>query len=48
MAAQLGDTTLEVLFSRAFLLELERGHIDTAAVFAQAFVKQHAVRAIAN
>ncbi len=32
------DETLHVLFGKAFLLELERGDLETAAVFARAFV----------
>ncbi len=48
MAAQLGDVHLEMVFSRAFLLELQRGHLETAAVFAQAFLKQHAAREVGN
>ncbi len=48
MAAQLGDLRLEVIFGRAFLLELERGDLQCAAVFARAFLKQHARHAPAN
>jgi len=32
------DETLHVLFGKAFLLELELGDLETAAVFARAFV----------
>ncbi len=42
MAAQFGDLTLQVIFGRAFLLELERGNLQNAAVFARAFLKHHA------
>lgn len=42
MAAPPGDRDLEIAFSRAFLLELERGDLEKAALFARAFVKQHA------
>jgi hypothetical protein len=48
MAAQLGDVRLELIFGRAFLLELQRGDLQNAAVFARAFLKQHATRGIAN
>jgi len=48
MAAQLGDVRLELIFGRAFLLELQRGDLQNAAVFARAFLKQHAERGIAN
>lgn len=40
MAAQLGDLRLQMLFGRAFLLELERGNLQNAAVFARAFLKE--------
>ncbi len=40
MAAQPGDVGLQVIFGRAFLLELERGDLEKAAVFARAFLKQ--------
>lgn len=48
MAAQLGDLRLEMLFGRAFLLELQRGDVENAAVFARAFLKQHADRVLPN
>ncbi len=41
MAAPPGDLELELVFSRAFLLELERGDLEKATLFARAFVKQH-------
>ena len=40
MAAQLGDLKLQMLFGRAFLMELERGNLQNAAVFARAFLKE--------
>jgi hypothetical protein len=40
MAAQLGDLRLQMLFGRAFLLELERGNLQNATVFARAFLKE--------
>lgn len=42
MAAQLRDVGLQLVFGRAFLVELERGNLEMAAVFARAFLKQHA------
>ncbi len=48
MVAQLGDLRLEMLFGRAFLLELQRGDLENAAVFARAFLKQHADRVLPN
>jgi hypothetical protein len=48
MAAQSGDLKLEMIFSRAFLLELERGDVQNAAVFARAFLKQRARRVTGN
>lgn len=48
MAAQLGDLRLEMVFGRAFLLELQRGDLESAAVFARAFLKQRAQRELAN
>lgn len=40
MAAQSGDVRLQVVFGRAFLLELERGNLENAKVFARAFLRQ--------
>ncbi|HII39708.1 MAG TPA: hypothetical protein HA326_00620 [Thermoplasmata archaeon] len=48
MAAQRGDLRLEIVFGRAFLLELERGNLANAAVFARAFLKQHSQPAVAS
>lgn len=45
MAAPLGEPDLEVLFGRAFLLELERGNLANATLFARAFLKRHAPEA---
>lgn len=38
MADQYGDRTMQVLFGKAFLLELERGNLETARIFARAFL----------
>ncbi len=40
MAAQLRDMRLQLVFGRAFLLVLQRGDLETAAVFARAFLKE--------
>ena len=40
MAAQSRDVRLQVIFGRAFLLELERGNLENAKVFARAFLRQ--------
>ncbi len=37
-----------MIFSRAFLLELERGDVQNASIFARAFLKQHADREAPN
>ncbi len=42
MAASSGEPDLQVLFGRAFLLELERGDLEVATVFARAFLEHHA------
>jgi hypothetical protein len=42
MATGTADETLHVLFGKAFLLELERGNLETAAVFARAFLLRKA------
>ena len=42
MPAQAGDSGLQLVFSRAFLLELERGNLERATLFARAFLKQRA------
>ena len=39
MAAPSGDLTLQMVFGRAFLLELERGDLQAATVFARAFLR---------
>ncbi len=41
MAAQLGDLSLQIVFGRAFLLELERGDVERATLFARAFLEHH-------
>ena len=38
MAPPGGDLTLQILFGRAFLLELERGDLQAATLFARAFL----------
>lgn len=48
MAAQRGDLQLQLVFGRAFLLELERGDLRNAALFARAFLKEHAAHGIDN
>jgi len=42
MAAQSGELRMQMVFGRAFLLELERGNLQNATVFARAFLKHHA------
>ena len=44
MAAPPGDPSLQTLFGRAFLLELQRGDLQTAAIFARAFLEHRATR----
>lgn len=39
MAAPAGDLTLQIVFGRAFLLELERGDLEAATLFARAFLE---------
>jgi len=38
MAKRRDDPSLRVLFAKAFLIELERGDMDAAKVFARAFL----------
>ena len=38
MSTGKADETLHILFGKAFLLQLERGNLEIAAVFARAFV----------
>ena len=38
MASPTTDASLQVLFGKAFLVELGRGNIETAKVFARAFL----------
>ncbi len=45
MAAPGGELTLQIVFGRAFLLELERGDLEKAAIFARAFLKHREPRA---
>lgn len=42
MAPPTRPRDLEVVFGRAFLMELERGNVERAQVFARAFLSQHA------
>lgn len=42
MAARAERSRMEIVFSRAFLVALERGDLDRARVFAMAFLQQHA------
>jgi len=42
MATGTADETLHVLFGKAFLLELERGNLEIARVFARAFLLRKA------
>ncbi len=44
MAASVGNLTLQVIFGRAFLLELARGNLEAATLFARAFLKSRAPR----
>ncbi len=43
MSTGKANETLHVLFGKAFLLELERGDLETAAVFARAFLLRKAL-----
>ncbi len=45
MAAPTPDLTLQMVFGRAFLLELERGDLQAATVFARAFLNHREPRA---
>jgi hypothetical protein len=38
MASETTETSLEVVFGKAFLVELERGNLDNATLFARAFL----------
>ncbi|HKW43228.1 MAG TPA: hypothetical protein VJP06_03485 [Thermoplasmata archaeon] len=40
MVTPRSDASLQVLFGKAFLLELERGDIETAKLFARAFLSR--------
>ena len=39
MAAPAGDLALQIVFGRAFLVELERGDLEAATLFARAFLE---------
>ena len=38
MVGGIADESLEVVFGKAFLVELERGNLDNATLFARAFL----------
>jgi hypothetical protein len=38
MVGRTADESLEVVFGKAFLVELERGNLDNATLFARAFL----------
>lgn len=38
MASQSSDAALQVVFGKAFLVELQRGDLETAKLFARAFL----------
>lgn len=40
MAAPPRDLSLQLVFGRAFLVELARGNLEIAAVFARAFLRE--------
>lgn len=42
MAAEKGDAALQVVFGKAFLLELHRGNLERARLFARAFLAHSA------
>lgn len=42
MAARAERSQMEIIFGRAFLVELERGDLEKARVFARAFLHHHA------
>lgn len=44
MAAPSEDLRLQIVFGRAFLLELQRGDLERAAVFARAFLRHRMER----
>ncbi len=48
MALPRGKLTLQMVFGKAFLLELERGNLEMATVFARAFLEHREPRAIQN
>jgi len=43
MVTPRSDASLQVLFGKAFLLQLERGDIETAKLFARAFLARASV-----
>lgn len=42
MLGRSGESSLEFVFGRAFLVALERGNLSAATAFARAFLEQHA------
>ncbi len=46
MAAGPWDAVLQMVFGRAFLLELRRGDVDSARVFARAFLAHAPPRSV--
>ncbi len=48
MVAPVDDASLQVVFGRAFLLELERGDLEKATLFARAFLRHHAAASFAS
>jgi hypothetical protein len=38
MVGGTADESLEIVFGKAFLVELERGHLENATLFARAFL----------
>ncbi len=48
MAIPPNDLDRQIVFSRAFLLELERGDLEMAAVFARAFLKERTAALLLN
>jgi len=43
MAGAVGEISLQMVFGKAFLVELQRGDLETAKVFARAFLTRTAL-----
>ena len=43
MAGVVGEISLQMVFGKAFLVELQRGDLETAKVFARAFLTRTAL-----